>query len=141
MRQVDSVLILSRLPLDLVDGIESEWDFELREALSEASDEASGLTAEGNDFEVLGKALQHGEALLLDDVVLAFVEVAEHSIQVQYHNRQLSSLGLKSLFCDKQSRRDPVSVLVRRHARVVLRFEILCAGWRTVFSEDTVRGE
>ena len=136
--QVDSVLILCGLPLDLIDCVEGKWSFELREALAEAGDQASGLIAEGNDFEVLGETLQHSEALLLDDVVLALVEVTEHTVQVQDHNGKLGSLGLESFLGDEQPCRDAVTVLVRRHSRVILRFEVLGAGWGTVFNEDAV---
>ena len=76
MREIDTVLILGRLPLYLVDSVECEWCLELRETLAEAGDETLGLRAESDDLEIVREALQHGEILLFAVVVLGLIEIS-----------------------------------------------------------------
>ena len=87
MRQVDPILVLGRLPLDLIYGVESERCFELRQAFAEARDEALGFGAEADDLEIVRQALKHMDGLFFAVVLLGLVEVAQDAVQVEHENR------------------------------------------------------
>ena len=103
MRQVHSIHVLGRLALDLINGVESEWRFELRQGFTEAGDEAFGFGAEADDLEIVRQALEHLDGLLFAVVLLGFVKIPQDAVQVEHKNGQFGALGRECFPGDEQS--------------------------------------